>query len=280
MERFNYASYLYNQKILDIETKEDREHFKKIIDDIKRLEEYFSKMIPNIEIIKPIIAFSYKLNKEIQWEDRINYIRGIIYSRRYIDMEDVHMFADYLSQDLDPEDSNSIFFNKGFSDNKYGFFTDAFDEDFVTYVELSEVYKNEKLVIDENGNIVDSESGNRVIIQPDINNNDIDDCSENSELQEEEENIDKDEENESIYYDYYYSVTPEEKLKLFKENFEMFVVEMIKRKNLDKEDEKTRGYIILGMRDWYEYVMNMLDGAYEVNKAQKLYNSIDLTKFI
>ncbi len=107
--------------------------------------------------------------------------------------------------------------------------------------------------------------------------NDIEDEDEDEDDEEDDMEDDEEEEFDLMYY----SISSKEKLELFKQNFEEFINIMLDKKNVEKrKNNRTRVYIIKGMRDYFEYVIGMLDEIYEIDKIQKDYYSLDLSKFV
>lgn len=276
MLNFNYGLWFYKEGIFNIESIEETKLMRKAIKDSKKVEEYFSSILPNIDAIKPIIILSFKLDRNLHYKDRINYITGIIYSKKYIDTDDVFRFANDMATYTDPNDSKSIFFNKGDSENIYGFFEDAFDEDLIDLRNaIVAAYKTSYSINNSNEDEDEDEENDENIIKSE--NKTV-----NSATVENGNKTNSQEENScNEYLLSYYNVTPREKLDNFKNNFPIFVEEMLNRNYVEPiKNNRRRVYIIKGMEDWYNYVMGMLEDAYEINRIEKDYNSLDLTKFI
>lgn len=265
---YNYGSFFYRNGIYNIDSLEDRKNMKKAVNDARKIEEYFSKLIPNKTAIIQVILFSFILNKDLNYKDRINYIRGIIYCKKYIDIEDVIRFANNISSYSEPEEEKSIFFNKGYSESKFGFFYDAFDQNLYEYKDLANQIKKETFDIINNRKITDSKNNVSVeFIYSDEDDENMDEY--NSEIDIED------------YDSIYYNISEKEKLDNFKNNFQEFINIMLDKKNISKrKNNRDRVYIIKGMEDWFNYIISILDEIYEVYQIQKDYYSLDLSKFI
>lgn len=270
MDKFNYALYFDREQIFSVDDKESIKEFNKALKDISKIEEYFSLKFPNMEKVRPIIALSYKFNKDLNYKDRINYITGIIYCTKYIKIEDVYTFIDNLPSG-DYIEGKSMFFNKGYENNDNGFFVNAFDSKPLNYFETSELLKKADEELFNEGLLIDFDEDILISIE------DIDD---------EDEDEDEDEEyfeyeNNETYNNVFYEITPREKLNLFKENFEEFINIMLYRKCVEeRKNNRRRRFIINGMRDYFNYVMNIMESAYEIDKKQKSYKSDDLSEFL
>lgn len=273
---FNYGSYFYHNNIFDIEEERDRKKFEKAVIDARKIEEYFSDMIPNREIIIPIILTSFRLNNNIECKDRINYIRGIIYSKKYIDFDDISKFVEDL-QMFNVPTNNSIFLNKDYSESRFGFFYDAFDDN----VGTDSINANEVLyyIIESDKFIKSNEVAVEDKEDEEENQNEVAVEDRKDEEENEEENAEEDVENSFDLM--YYSISPKEKLELFKKNFEDYINIMLDKKNVDKrKNNRARVFIIKGMRDYFEFVMGILEEIYEMDEIQKNYYSLDLSKFL
>ncbi len=105
MEKFSYALEFYKNNIFNIENDNDVSIMKKAIMDAKKIEQHFSNVL-NIDLLRENIIISFKFNKKLDCENRINYIRGIVYSRSYINFNDAIIFNQILNNLLYPIDDN------------------------------------------------------------------------------------------------------------------------------------------------------------------------------
>lgn len=254
MDKFNYGKYFYEHKIFDIEDLSELDKMSQAIEDAKKIENYFFKIVPNIDKIKNIIAFSFKLNPYLNYIDRINYIRGIAYSQDYIDYDDVVSFYNLMT-DSYAIDVPTIFKEKAFCEEKD---SDFFDELMV----------------------VDKLYGNNIFNDFIYN---IEDENIENENEEDEEEFDtnnkdcnvgikhEDGENDSAdIEDNIIDVTPIQKINGFKKNFNRYVDMVLECKNID-EDKNSKAYtlVILGMTDWFNFVMDELETINNIVEEEK-----------
>lgn len=266
MEKYSYTLELYKSKVFNIDTKEDCNALKKASEDAEKIELYFND-VPNKDILRENIILSFWFNKHMDYKDRINYIRGLVYSRRYIDYKDVFSLLDEIEQNI-PVRETTIFEEKGFSTfMDQDFFLEAFYEDirsnFENYVE--EQRRNQE---DEKNNkgyiVIDSED--------DI---DMEDEETREEIKNAVEALEEELANGMI------DLTPKEKVEQFKDNFERYIDIMLKRKNVtDDVNNRGRNYIIIGMRDWFYYIIGIMEDMIEIDENNKKILSKDLSQFI
>lgn len=268
MEKFSYTLELYKSKIFNIDTDEECEKLKKASQDAEKIESYFSN-VPNKEILRENIILSFWFNKHMDYKDRINYIRGLVYSRRYIDYKDVFLLLDAIEQDI-PVRETTIFEEKGNTTfMEQDFFLEAFYEDirsnFENYVE-EQKRKND----DEN-----IETGKRYIMIDNEDDIGMDDEEVRHEIQNTVESLEEELANGMI------DLTPKEKVEQFEDNFERYIDIMLKRKNVTEDiNNRGREYIVIGMRDWFYYIIGIMKDMIEIDKNQKKILSKDLSQFI
>ena len=107
MEKFSYSSAFYHSKIF---TLKELDIFKEKVEEAYKIEKYFFYIIPNIELLRPYIVMSYRLNRDLNFNERISYIRGLVYASEYIDLSDLSYLPkefDFLN-DEDDFDENII----------------------------------------------------------------------------------------------------------------------------------------------------------------------------
>lgn len=100
MEKFSYAYEFYKENIYELD---DIKFYENKVKEAEKVEEYYSKILPNISIIRPYIIMSYKLEKVIGYKNRVRYVRGLIYASDYIDFND----AANITSDI------NMFYEKG-----------------------------------------------------------------------------------------------------------------------------------------------------------------------
>ena len=119
MEKFSYYLELYNMEIFDID--EMIEHEDQIKNAIK-IEKYLNSLNDNIDIIRNAILSSFRFKKILNYDERLDHVRGIIYSMHYMNHEDLYKFINDL------ENMNTSIFDKTLFDVRT--FSDNYDKDF------------------------------------------------------------------------------------------------------------------------------------------------------
>lgn len=282
MLNFNYGKYFDEHKVFNIENLSERDKMSQAIEDAKKIEKYFFNIVPNIDKIKNIIAFSFKLNPYLNYLDRINYIRGIIYSQDYIDYNDISEFYNLISDYTYVVDIPTIFKEKAFREDKnldffddlmvidklYGnnIFSDFINNDASSYDEENDQEEDE----DENEN--DEQNSNTVsTIVKEVAEiiNSVGQSNTNHIITYEFDNYDN------------VDVTPKQKINMFKKNFNRYVDIILKCKEID-ENKNQRAYIcvILGMTDWFDFVIDKLETIYNIAEAEKKCLRNKLSDFI
>lgn len=268
MNDFNYGKYFYEHKIFDIENKKDIPKMKVAVNDAKKIEKYFFNIVPNIQPLQEIIAFSFKLNPNLYIFDRINYIRGIVYCQDYIDFEDINLFCDEVFNKA-IVDFPTIFKEKSFSESKK---LDFFDNIMVAdrlkgdnFYAISLENENEEYENDDEFNI-DGISTLLKEIDNLIDELTPTECEDNSESTIEEE---------------LQEISPEDKIELFKQNFNRYVDMIMSSKKID-ENKNGNAYlcVILGMQDWFNYVINIIETYYYLSESERQVKFKKLSEFI
>lgn len=114
MEKFSYYLELYQMEIFDLD--EMIEHEDQIKDAIK-IENHLHLLNDNIDIIRNAIINSIRFEKILSYDERLNHVRGIIYSMHYMNHEDLNKFVDDLSNTDISILEKSLFEIRTFSDN-------------------------------------------------------------------------------------------------------------------------------------------------------------------
>lgn len=272
MEKFSYTLELYKSKIFNIDTDKDCKELKKATEDAEKIELYFNDVI-NKDLLRKNIILSFWFKKNMDYKDRINYIRGIVYSRRYIDYNDVYSLLDELEKEI-PVPETTVFEEKGdYTYLNQDFFLDAFYEDIRTNYESYIAYQQSLKDVQNSSNV----RMTLIYDKEDEENDDFDD----EELTDEEARIKMVEELEEELKEGIINLTQKEKIELFEDNFENYINIMLKRKNVTTDiNNRGRQYIVIGMRDWFYYIIGMMKDIVEIDENQKKILSNDLSKFI
>ena len=72
MQKFNYGKCFDEHNIYSIENEEEISKMKKAVEEANMIEKYFFRIVPNVEQIRRMIVFSFRLNKDLSKFDRIN----------------------------------------------------------------------------------------------------------------------------------------------------------------------------------------------------------------
>lgn len=268
MQKFNYGKCFDEHNIYSIENEEEISKMKKAVEDANMIEKYFFRIVPNIEQIRRMIVFSFRLNKDLSKFDRINYIRGLIYCEDYIDFDDVKSFYNLLTDYTYVIDVPSVFAEKSYEVvDGVDFFEDVMAiENFKNRIKPP-IYQDGEIEIEMNIDEEDEESIEtaRSMIEKIINFSER-----NTSIIKEETNDDTPEKEKSDDNIEYIDISPKEKIELFKQNFEKYVELVFKNKNIDLEkNDKAAKMIKLGMSDWFNYIIEIIETIYIVTEAEK-----------
>ena len=120
MKRFFYEEEFDKREIYSY--KEMIDH-KKDVDNAYIIEKRMAELNNNIDLIRYYIIISYYFKKDLELEDRYNYIRGLIYSSQYINDNDF----DNIMEIFNPEEYEDFFEKSVFEVKTY---SDSSDEEF------------------------------------------------------------------------------------------------------------------------------------------------------
>lgn len=310
MEKFNYAKYFDEYKVFDISNKEDIEPMKAAVKDAYKIERYFFNKIPNMDNFRWIIAFSFKLAKNLKYEDRINYIRGMVYCMRYINLDDIENFKEDvcpITESTIIMDLPTIFGEKDYNELKEG---DFFDDDLVSIEYLKT--KTEKRVpiflmneieeVDDEDEEYEEEYDDEEDIKFNTVNTmeieisfDEEDTDQKNKVMEYLENLSSNIVNinsniEQLNYDdKYEDVSPDEKINNFKNNFKEFIRLSLMKKDIPLFTKNSYGennvsreaiYVIKGMDDWFNYAIHILETLYIIGPEDVKKYMHNFTDFI
>ena len=80
MANFDYANVFYKNKIFSLS---DVNLFRNKVEEAEKIDNFFLYVIPNMNHIRDYIIYSYIFEKNLAIEDRINYIKGLVYASDY-----------------------------------------------------------------------------------------------------------------------------------------------------------------------------------------------------
>ena len=86
MEKFSYALEFYHRDLFDLNNVDE---FQRAVEVAEATENHFMKYTSAIETIRVNILLSYRFKRDLSLEDRINHVRGISYSKQFLNEEDV-----------------------------------------------------------------------------------------------------------------------------------------------------------------------------------------------
>lgn len=256
MEEFNYGIEFYKRNLFNIA---DELNFGSKVREAEKLEKMFLEKNGNIDLIRENILISYYLDKEIKDELRYQYIRGIIYSRQYIDYTDVEKFKEELEKEFEANNLSDTLFSIKTSTTCYD------DELFANYLAIQESRdsdKTEKEVEDITKMIKDELEKNHIPFDIIVETEDADSL---------EEQIYEDEDCPNVYTAY--SLTCYEKINMFDEKFEIYLKGIISQKQIDKLSENEQRMIYKGAYDWFNKMIKDLKDAYNFQEKMGKYNS-------
>lgn len=121
MKKFSYGLEFYHKEIFDLD---ETEKFKREVEIAEKVESYYHVYSDNLEEIRKSILTSYKLRRELSLEDRIAYVKGIIYSRQYMNESDLdELFEEFAKKEKYSVYNKTVFNIRTTSDSEdYDFF--------------------------------------------------------------------------------------------------------------------------------------------------------------
>ncbi|MBO6195114.1 MAG: hypothetical protein J6O56_02065 [Bacilli bacterium] len=234
MEKFSYYSELYYDEILDID---DMIKNKENVENAYKIEKYLSSLNDNVEIIRNAIVCSYRFSKVLKYEERLHHVRGILYSRQFINENDLLNYVNDLEKVDNRIFEKSLFDIRRFSDN--------YDKEFF------ENYMDNITVIDEEVDITEDYLQGKL--------NEIGEPISKTELVKEEEiELTVDE----FFKDSYEvkDLLPKERIALFKKYYPLYKKGILEYKCINKDDNPVEfEYVSKGMDDYNQYITSSLE---------------------
>lgn len=256
MEKLNYYEEFYYNEIMDID--EMLEH-KEQIEYATKIEKYLSSISNDKETIRSVILCSFRFHHVMEYEERLNHIRGIIYASHYISSDDVRLYSCANNNEVSTEEfmmkkarDKSLFEVRTYS-NPYDY------EFFRYYMDNA----SSKTVVEDitddylKGNI---DSYGDVIVE--------------SEDMDEDISIDEFFKDSLILKE----LSIKERIELFKKYYNVYKEGVFDKKNI-KEDTLEHKYVSKGMDDYHNYIMRCFEivDSYKRdndNKSRSLFLSI------
>ena len=275
MEKFSYGVEFYKSRIFSLK---DKEEFKEKLAEAIKVEGYFFNLVPNVELIRPYILMSYRLNKDITFEDRILYIRGLIYASDYIDLNDLYNLPEEFTY-FEMSTNMELYTKKNTVWNYTAYLACMNTKEEIDRLltasndsEYQNTINDEHVVSDENTYEIDSEMFEKLAEFVKRNKGiDIEDKDIQISIESEEEN-DNDKED---------FISIEDKLNIFleklKDYLECTIDEKLKNGYIKEEDIQM---VLNGMSDWFVLIFKSINDLIEINQFQLNYNNENLYNYL
>ena len=273
MEKFSYALEFYRENLYSLDNVN---FFEKKVKEAEKIENYFSKLIPNIEYIRPYILMSYRFEKILGYENRIRYIRGLVYASDYIDFYDAYNIPkdlDYFTEiglcNLDLT-KQSLW---GYTSYIYSSNTDEALLDIISPLDNKENEEDvdDMSIIPNEDNVHELKKeefdGLTKLINEVMNSSDnVDDIKD--ETKEDDEEVDE-------------YITIEEKLSRFKKNSEIYIEKILEKKLKEKVIKKEDIPMIKrGMKRWFKKVFYIIERVIEFDDKEYEYKDKNIVRFL
>ena len=93
MEKFSYGLEFYKNNIYKLE---DTNLFKRKVKEAEKIEKVLFNTLSNIELVRKYVLRSYYFDKKITFEDRIDFIKGLILADNVISYKDAFEFCEEI----------------------------------------------------------------------------------------------------------------------------------------------------------------------------------------
>lgn len=255
MEKFSYGLEFYNRGWFSLD---DTEEFSKAVEIADKTENYFREFTDEIETIRVNILISYKFRKDLSLEDRINYVRGISYSKQFLNEEDVYSLMNEFESKDKKIYEKSLFSIRTYSDEfDYAFYHDYIDNC---------VKDKSKVTIENSTKLTELVKQARATYDKIVNAPEEGIVQDNSVKLEDKEDYDdypeEDFEDEEPMGKFSLDeLSLLERLALSKEYYPVYKEGILKAKKL-KEDSPSYKMVSEGMDDYNSYVTNLYEDTY------------------
>lgn len=265
MNKFSYSLELYKRNIFSLKELKKYQDSIKLADEV---ENYFINYNSNIDLIRNNIITSYVFKPVMNLDDRINYVKGIIYSKQFMNEEDLYKLEETFNN-LMPGDEIlelSLFSVRSFSDEfDYDYYynylrntrydekyNEIRDEHFIkTLIEKSKEKFNKDMEEEQH-------EENNVIVDEEIDENEKDDFDIERDAYKMED------------------LSIRDRIKFSKEYFPIYVDGIINNKGI-KEGTKEYEYLSKGMFDYFSYIIYQYEETFNFFYKEFLRNSKNLT---
>ncbi len=97
MEKFSYGLEFYKNNIYKLE---DTNLFKRKVKEAEKIEKVLFNTLSNIELVRKYVLRSYYFDKKITFEDRIDFIKGLILADNVISYKDAFEFCEEIQDQM------------------------------------------------------------------------------------------------------------------------------------------------------------------------------------
>ena len=250
MEKFSYGLEFYKNKIYKLE---DTDLFKSKIKEAEKLEKVLFTTIPNIELVRKYVLRSYYFDKKITFEDRIDFIKGLILADNVISYKDVFEFCEEIQDQMKVYKYDTVWKQNGYFMDSSKIYLPSEEDD---YIDVSEIYSVEEI----DGSFYDK--------IPDLKNVfDIGwiECASCIGVSKEGKTA------EVVSSGFF------QKLNKFIENKDYIINEIINHKNIPKDRQEM---VRKGMDKWLDYVFGIMKDSYDIRVATLTYKAKNASDYL
>lgn len=255
MNDFCYSKELYNKGIC---TLDNIKEFSRIVNQINRIEKLLNPNTSCNDELKEIIIFSYYYKKHLTDFDRINFIKGIIYAKHYIDEDDIKNFNSEIN-----------FYNKFFEDKNQSIYKCINYYHDIEFYTLDQILDNQEYIPTSN--------------EPDNDEDDDEEKDDDKEklysniaFKDDEEDVNdlvKDTSvNDNVFDNFFEDLNirklePNVKLDTLKLYFEEYIDLIFQMKKIYSDREKK--YVRKGMYFWFDQIYHELNCLYKISEIER-----------
>ncbi|MBR3116971.1 MAG: hypothetical protein IKF36_03750 [Bacilli bacterium] len=278
MKEFSYALEFYNRCYFDLD---DIDTFKNEVEIAEKTEEYYLRFSDNTEEIRNSVLISYKFRRNLSLEDRKAYVKGIIFSRQFMNENDVYeLIDDFDRRKTDNSYDKSIFSIRTWSDEfDYDFFYNFLRNTYTNKIDAinkkSEKYLEfvKKIKLEQENKSDEEENETEELVK------------DNSVALEDED--DEEEEEENVTVEEFFpkknyindNLSLLDRLEISKEYFESYAEGTLKYKNIT-EDDKEYPLVVNGLFEYNRYITHIYERTYKFLANEYLRKTKNLSLLI
>ena len=250
MEKFSYGLEFYKNKIYKLE---DTDLFKIKIKEAEKIEKVLFNTLSNIELVRKYVLRSYYFDKKITFEDRIDFIKGLILADNVISYKDAFEFCEEIQDQMKVYKYDTVWKRNGYFMDSSKIYLPSEEAD---YIDISEIYS-----VDE----IDSSIFDKVPELKSVYDMGWIGCDSCIGISGEGKT---DEVNSSGFF---------QKLNKFIENKDYIINEIINHKNIPKDRQKM---VRKGMDKWLDYVLSIMKDSYDIRVATLTYKAKNASDYL